>query len=115
MAHDRRQPTHPSRPRTPRRAEVVRALRAHERELREDWAVASLALFGSVARDEAGRSSDVDLLVEFVRPVGLFHLLRTTDRLADLLGGARVDLIERQALLPAVREPVLAEAVDVLG
>ena len=88
-------------------------LRAHERELREASAIASLALFGSVARDAARTSSDVDLLVEFARPVGLFHILRTADRVSRLLGGVPVDLVERSALLPALREPILAQAVDV--
>ena len=95
------------------RAEAVRVLRAHERELREASAIASLALFGSVARDAARTSSDVDLLVEFARPVGLFHILRTADRVSRLLGGVPVDLVERSALLPALREPILAQAVDV--
>ena len=95
------------------RAEAVRVLRAHERELREASAVASLALFGSVARDAARASSDVDLLVEFARPVGLFHILRTADHVSRLLGGVSVDLVERSALLPALREPILAQAVHV--
>jgi predicted nucleotidyltransferase len=119
MGLDRRQlaepaSTSPSAPAV-RRADVLRVLRAHERELRAECAVASLALFGSVARGSAGRSSDVDLLVEFARPVGLFHILRTAERVAVLLGGVEVDLVERAALLPALREPVLAEAVDVFG
>jgi len=43
--------------------------------------VRSLELFGSVARGEAGPNSDVDLLVEFDRPVGLFHFFRVQRRL----------------------------------
>ncbi len=45
----------------------------------------STAVFGSVARDEAGPKSDVDLLVEFERPIGLrfFDLI---DRLQEILG-----------------------------
>jgi uncharacterized protein len=98
-----------------RRADALRVLRSHQRELREECAVASLALFGSVARDAARKSSDVDLLVEFARPVGLFHILRTADRVSGMLGGTPVDLIERAALLPALQELILAQAVDVFG
>jgi predicted nucleotidyltransferase len=68
-----------------------------------------------VVRGAARRDSDVDLLVEFERPVGLFHLIRTGEHLSKLLGGAEVDLVQRQALIPELREPILAEAVDVLG
>ena len=97
------------------RDDVLRTLRAHAPELHERFAVRSLALFGSVARGVARHDSDVDLLVEFERPVGLFHLIRTGDYLSELLGGMEVDLVQRQALIPELREPILAEAVDVLG
>ena len=53
-----------------RRDEVLAILAVHRQEL-EGRGVASLDLFGSVARDEAHPDSDVDLLVEFNRPVGL--------------------------------------------
>jgi uncharacterized protein len=43
-----------------------------------DFGVKSLALFGSVVRNEANPGSDVDLLVKFDdRPIGLFHVSRT--------------------------------------
>jgi uncharacterized protein len=95
--------------------DVRRALRAHAAELHGRFAVRSLALFGSVVRGAARPGSDVDLLVEFERPIGLFHLIRTGDYLSELLGGAEVDLVQRAALIPELREPILAEAVDVLG
>jgi predicted nucleotidyltransferase len=46
----------------------------------EGLGVRSLDLFGSVARGDAGPGSDVDLLVEFDRPVGLFHFFRVQRR-----------------------------------
>ena len=98
-----------------RRSEVLQILRAHKPELRERFAVASLSLFGSVARNSARQSSDVDLLVEFTRPVGLFHILRTADHVSGLLGGVEVDLVERAALLPVLRDAILAQAVDAFG
>jgi uncharacterized protein len=113
---------HPSRPEaaTPARPalgrdDALRILRSHRRELRDEHAIPSLALFGSVARGVARPASDIDLLVEFTRPVGLFHILRAADRVSALLGGVEVDLVERAALLPALREPILADAIDVFG
>jgi predicted nucleotidyltransferase len=44
------------------------------REL-DAFGVAHLSLFGSFARDEGREDSDVDLLVEFSRPVGLFQFV----------------------------------------
>ena len=53
-----------------RRATVLDALSGHRREL-DAFKVASISVFGSMARDEAAEGSDVDLLVEFSEPVGL--------------------------------------------
>jgi predicted nucleotidyltransferase len=57
------------------RDNVLKILAEHRDELHQRFDVKSLALFGSVARGEATETSDVDLLVEFERPVGLFHFL----------------------------------------
>ena len=59
------------------KSRILDGLRRHRQDLAARFFVKSLALFGSVARDEAGAGSDVDLLVEFDRPVGLLHLIGT--------------------------------------
>ena len=58
-----------------KRENVIHILSGQRNDLHENFAVKSLALFGSVARDEARSDSDVDLLVEFSRPVGLFQFI----------------------------------------
>lgn len=90
---------------------ALRIIAEHRAEL-DAQAVESISLFGSVARDEAGPESDVDLLVSFTRPVGLFHLSRLK-RLLDGWLQAPVDLVTRNALRPQFRERVLGEAIDV--
>ena len=55
-----------------KRDQALATLRIEKDRLSRDYGVKSLALFGSVARDEATAVSDVDLLVEFDRPTGLF-------------------------------------------
>ncbi|HWY86761.1 MAG TPA: nucleotidyltransferase family protein, partial [Gemmataceae bacterium] len=77
------------------RDEVMRKLRRELGHLREQYGVESLALFGSVARDEAGPESDVDVLVEFHRPVTLFDLVAVQQYLERCLGVKRVDLVPR--------------------
>jgi predicted nucleotidyltransferase len=96
-----------------RRSDVVRILMDHRVELRSQFSVKSLALFGSVARDEASPASDVDLLVEFERPVGLLHFVGTHQYLEKLLVADRVDLVLRRAVLPELRDEILGEAVSV--
>jgi uncharacterized protein len=83
--------------------EVLRILRTNEATLRRDYFVKSLALFGSVARDEAGPDSDVDLLVEFARPTGYFGLVRLQLLLEQLLG-CEVDLGTPGSLRPTMRQ-----------
>lgn len=62
-------------------------LRPQYEEIRA-FHVASLFLFGSVARNEATPSSDIDLLVEFSKPVGMFTFARLQIYLEKLLGCA---------------------------
>jgi hypothetical protein len=68
------------------RKQVLRILKEHSAEIAGQYGVKSLALFGSVARDQASPASDVDLLVEFDRPVGLFGLFALQEYLENLLG-----------------------------
>lgn len=83
-------------------------LRRHRHELR-DRGVKSLALCGSVARGEAGPQSDVDILVELNRPMGMVEFLRLRYRLEEILG-CRVDLVTPNALKRQLRDHILSEA-----
>ena len=92
-----------------RRDDVLTILRAHREELRR-FGVVSLILFGSVARDQAGPQSDVDLIVELKRPAGYFTLVRLQEHLEHLLK-ARVDLLTSGALNHTLRERIAHESV----
>jgi uncharacterized protein len=87
---------------------VIQLIRQHERELSDRYGVKSLALFGSVVRDEANPASDIDLLVEFDRPVGLFGLFALQDRLEEIFG-CKVDLGTPDSLKPRLRASVISE------
>lgn len=95
-----------------KRDEALKTLAEHREELRRRFGVKSLALFGSVARDEATETSDVDLLVEFDRPVGLLHVIGTEQYLEKLLSANKVDLVLERAVLPEFKDGILAEAID---
>jgi len=75
--------------------------------------VVSLAVFGSVARDESTQYSDIDLLVDFDREVGLFYLFETQHKLEEIIGVPKIDLIQKGAIHPALRDQILSEAVNV--
>jgi predicted nucleotidyltransferase len=92
-----------------RRQEILKVLR-ESRPLLDGFGVARLSLFGSFARDEGRADSDVDLLVEFSRPIGLFEFVRLQRELADRLGRS-VELVTPTALKPQLRDRILGEAV----
>lgn len=95
-----------------KRAEVLRLLAEH-RDALGRMGVASLAVFGSVARDEAGPDSDVDLLVDFQpsAQIGLFRFQEIQEYLEAVLG-VHVDLVTRAALKHQLRDQILSEAVN---
>jgi len=95
-----------------KRDEILKTLRAHRDELRKRFGVKSLAVFGSVARGEAGPDSDVDILVEFEGRATFDRYMGLKFFLEDLLG-RRVDLVTRKALKPRMRPYVEREAIYV--
>jgi predicted nucleotidyltransferase len=92
--------------------ELEKKLAAHRHELRK-MGVVSLAVFGSVARNESAPQSDIDLLVDFDRDVSLFHLFEIQHRLEEIIGVPKIDLIQKGAIHPALRKQILSEAVNV--
>jgi hypothetical protein len=95
------------------RDEIIAKLRDAEPRLRARG-VTRLALFGSVVRGEERPDSDVDVLID-VDPNVKFSLLDhagVMNGLEDLLGRS-VDVCERDALKPLLRDRILAEALDV--
>jgi predicted nucleotidyltransferase len=91
---------------------VLHILKQKNAELTQQFGVKSLSLFGSVARNEATSISDVDLLVEFSRPVGYFGLFALQDYLEKLLG-CSVDLGTPNSLKPYIKERIMGEIIRV--
>lgn len=90
---------------------IVETLRRHMTEIRAHG-VARLAVFGSCVRGEERPNSDVDILVEFSIPVGLFEFVRVQRYLGRLLGRS-VDLATPDALRKEMRDSILQEATYV--
>ncbi len=95
------------------RERVLRILRAHEAELRA-LGVARLWLFGSLARGDAARRSDVDVLVS-VPPARRFSLLDLAEVRAELceLLGRETDVVIREDVLPRLWETIRDDLIDV--
>jgi len=93
------------------RDQIIATLRAHEAPLRRRG-VAHAALFGSLARNEAGGSSDIDIMIEIAgdAAVGVFEYVGITQYLADLFP-LPVDVANRDSLKPLVRPSVERDAI----
>ena len=96
-----------------RRDGILTALRG-SRAVLDRFGVVRLSLFGSSARDEADDDSDVDLLVEFGRPIGLFEFARLQRELGELVGRP-VELVTPAALKPSLRDDIMRAAVSVIS
>ena len=91
------------------RDEVLSLLKSRKRRLKK-FGVHSISIFGSIVRNQAHKNSDVDILVNFEKPVGLFEYARLKLYLEELLG-REVDLVTPEALRKELREDILKEAI----
>lgn len=76
--------------------------------------VSMVGIFGSMARGEAKKDSDIDLLVRFSKRKSLLALVRFERELAESLG-QKVDLLTEASISPYMRERVLNEMQVVYG
>jgi hypothetical protein len=87
-------------------------LRAHLADLRAQFGVQTLWLFGSYVRGQARKRSDLDLLVEFEHAPSLFEFVRLERELSEMLG-MKVDLVMKKALRPEIGRRILEEVMPV--
>ncbi len=92
--------------------EIQVILRKHLPELRKQYGVKSLGIFGSYTRGAAKKRSDLDILVEFERIGTLLEYIKLEETLSDLLG-VKVDLVDRSTLKQGIKARILREAIPV--
>ncbi|MCK9630041.1 MAG: nucleotidyltransferase family protein [Methanoregula sp.] len=94
------------------RQDILSSLKKFKGEVSREYSVKTIGVFGSVARDEQTGKSDIDLLVEFSKPVGFVTFMRLENFLSERLG-KQVDLVTSDSLKPVIRQGVLAEVIYV--
>lgn len=87
--------------------DIKKKLLEQKEYIREKYGVIILGIFGSLARGEQTEASDVDILVELERPVGLeyFELWDYLEKILD----CKVDLITVKA---AKQKTLLWESIS---
>jgi predicted nucleotidyltransferase len=81
-------------------------------EIKKRFSVKTLAIFGSIARDEAVQGSDVDVLVVFEHK-GSFDLFMDLKFYLEELLAVQVDLVTDKALRPQIRRAIEQEMIHV--
>jgi predicted nucleotidyltransferase len=92
------------------REDILRVLREELPSLHDVYGVKRIGLFGSFARGEQNVESDIDLLVQFERPIGFFKFIALEDHLSEKIG-RKVELVTEEALKPIVKPSIMKEVV----
>lgn len=103
---------HKVSPASPTLKAIQTTLRSALPDLKKQFGVESLGVFGSFATGKTKRTSDLDLLVEFNQSPTMFEFVRLERHLASLVG-VKVDLVMKTALKPEIGKRILAEVVKV--
>ena len=89
---------------------ILSDLRYLRPELEKRYPVRAMGVFGSYAKGNQTQSSDLDVLVELGDGIGLLGFAGLQQDLSDALG-MKVDLVDREALKPAIGRRIMAEVV----
>jgi len=92
--------------------QIKKILTSQKDILKNRYNVKEIGIFGSYVNGNYNKESDVDILVEFSKPVGLIKFIKLEEYLKDLLG-IKVDLVLRDGIKPALRSNILKQAVYV--
>lgn len=78
--------------------------------LKKEYGISELGVFGSYVRGEEKKDSDLDVLVQVNKNIGLLKFIGAENYLSDLLD-VKVDLVMKDALKPIIGKYILKEVV----
>lgn len=92
--------------------EISQILKKHKDELKKRYNLTEISLFGSYVRKEQEQASDVDVLVEFGKPVSLLHIISLENHLSDIIG-VKADVVPKKNIRKELKEFILKEALPI--
>lgn len=92
--------------------EIKKVLKKHKEELIRKYGVREIGIFGSWIKGKQKSDSDIDILVEFEKPIDFFEFLELEEELENLLA-VNVDLVMKKSLKPNIGRYILSEVVYV--
>lgn len=91
---------------------LIRQLDEMRQELHDQYHVSRIGIFGSYSQGCQTQKSDLDLMVEFERPIGMLAFVHLRNLLAERIG-MKVDLVTPDGLHPLIRDDVMQEVIYV--
>ncbi len=92
--------------------EIKGILSKYKSNLREKYGVIEIEIFGSYVRNAQKESSDVDILVEFEKPISLLKIVSLENYLSDLIE-IKVDVVPKKNIRAEVKRFILKGAIPV--
>lgn len=92
--------------------EIKNKLSSHKSDVEQKFNVSELGIFGSYVRGEQKRESDIDILVDFKEPIGLFKFMDLEEYLHGILD-LKIDLVSKKSLKARIGRQILKEVVFV--
>ena len=93
-------------------SELKSILREKKAELAEMFFVSNIFIFGSYANETQTEQSDIDLLVETIKPISIFKFVNLKEYFENILD-KKIDLGTPDSLKPIIKNKILKEAVQV--
>ena len=80
--------------------------------LKQQYKVETIGIFGSYSRGEQTKKSDLDLIVSFSEPIGIYKFIEVEEFISNKLR-VKVDLVQKGALLPMIKDQILNETITI--
>jgi len=90
--------------------QIKKILSRCKEDLKKEFKVKEISIFGSVVRGEQKKKSDIDILVDFEEGADLFDLVGLSLYLEKKLG-QKVDVVPKRALRKEIKSSVLKQAI----
>ena len=90
--------------------EIKELLKSHKKEFGEKYQIKDIGIFGSYAKGIQNKTSDIDILVTFEKPVSLLHIVSFENYLSDMLG-IKVDVVPKNNIRKELKDSILNEMI----
>ncbi len=93
-----------------RKEEIIENLKSAKSVLMETCDINEIGIFGSYSRNEQTESSDIDILVEFRKNIGLIQLMKIENYIKNLIG-ENADIVIKSDIRPELKDEILRETI----